>query len=168
MAGGGSAPGLKGASAMDVKDYLKDNHVDYQATPHAKVFTAQEVAAVEHVPGDEVAKPVIVRFVVGRRMAMLVCPASYRVDLAKAGEMLGGQVRLATEAEMKAIFGDAELGAEPPFGSFYDMPTYVDETLGQHGRITFRAGRHTETVTMNWTRYLELERPNVVRIARHL
>ena len=153
---------------MDVKDYLKTHHVDYRATPHAKVFTAQEVAAVEHVSGDEVAKPVIVRFVDGRGLAMLVCPASYRVDLAKAGEMLGGDVQLATEADMRPIFGDAELGAEPPFGSFYDMPTYVDETLSQGEQITFRAGRHTETITMKWKRYIELERPKVTKIARHL
>lgn len=152
---------------MDVKEFLRQHRVDYRTTPHAKVYTAQEVAAVEHVPGDEVAKPVIVRREEGG-YAMLVCPASYRVDLAKVGQMLGGRIHLASEQEMRELFGDVELGAEPPFGSQYGIPTFVDESLAMQDHITFRAGRHTETITMSWQEYSELEQPRVVQIARHL
>jgi len=152
---------------MDVKQFLSQHKVDYRTTPHSKVFTAQEVAAVEHVPGAEVAKTVIVRRQEGG-YAMLVCPASFRVDLERVGQMLGGKVRLASESEMRELFGDVELGAEPPFGSQYGLPTFVDESLAMQDHITFRSGRHTETVTMKWQEYYELEQPRIVQIARHL
>lgn len=81
------------------------------------------------------------------------------VDLENAGEALGTEnVRLAEEDEFASSFPDCESGAEPPFGTLYDVPTLVDEGLDSP-RITFNAGTHTETITMMLGDYLELTKP---------
>jgi Ala-tRNA(Pro) deacylase len=76
-------------------------------------------------------------------LMMLVLPAPSVVDLAKASEVVGEQVRLASESEFATAFSDCEAGAMPPFGNLYDLPVYVDLTLGQNERIVFQSGRTT-------------------------
>jgi Ala-tRNA(Pro) deacylase len=49
-------------------------------------------------------------------------------------------VRLATEAEFSSLFPDCEPGAMPPFGSLYNLPVYVDESLAADEAIVFNAG----------------------------
>jgi len=44
-----------------LKDYLEKNQVSYEVGYHARVYTAQEIAATQHVPGKGVAKGVMVK-----------------------------------------------------------------------------------------------------------
>jgi Ala-tRNA(Pro) deacylase len=73
-------------------------------------------------------------------LMMLVLPAPSVVDFANS-EVVGEQVRLASESEFATAFSDCEAGAMPPSGNLYDLPVYVDLTLGQNERIVFQAGR---------------------------
>ncbi len=71
---------------MDVCDYLSDEGVSYVADNHPPVYTAQELAATEHVSGDQMAKSVIVYD--GDEYVMCVLPASYRLNLHKVSKVL--------------------------------------------------------------------------------
>src|SRR3990172_7193008 len=100
--------------------YLRENKVPFQVVHHPLAYTAQEVAAAEHVPGKMLAKVVMV-FADGK-LVMLALPAPYRVDLSKAAAALGArEARLAHEEEFAAAFPDCEVGAMPPFGNLYDV-----------------------------------------------
>ena len=65
-------------------------------------------------------------------------PASHRVDLERIEQILNTDVRMVTESEMKSLFPDCEVGAEPPFGSQFGLRTLVDEHLAQQERIAIR------------------------------
>ncbi|MFC1767664.1 aminoacyl-tRNA deacylase [Candidatus Margulisiibacteriota bacterium] len=150
-----------------LKEFLVKNKIKYEAKRHKEVFTAQEVAAVQHVSGDAMAKVVIVKS--GNKMGMLVLPASHRVDFKKVKQVLGtGSVKLATEKEFKDAFPDCEVGAMPPFGSFYSIPVLADKALGKSETIVFRAGSHKDTVKMKLGDYAKLEKPVVVDFSIHL
>jgi len=144
---------------MDICKYLTSSGVDFELTLHEHVFTAQEVAASEHVTGHIFAKTVIVR--VAGRFHMLVLPGSRHVDMHKVADLLGGEPEMATEAEMKQLFEDCEIGAEPPFGSRYGINTLLDESLMAVPHIVFRAGNHEHTVKMALEDYAKLEGPAV-------
>ena len=108
---------------MDIVKYLKSNKVKFQLRHHPARFTAQEVAAAEHITGEEVAKTVVVK--AGDRFAMFVLPATHVLEMAKVRKLLGAAgARLATEDEMGRLFPDTQVGAEPPFGSEYGLDTY--------------------------------------------
>src|SRR3970040_1726872 len=80
----------------DLEAYLRENKVPYQSQHHAVAYTAQEVAASEHIPGRMLAKVVMV--LADGKLSMLVLPAPARVDLDKAAAALGAkEVRLAPE-----------------------------------------------------------------------
>ena len=44
-----------------LKDYLEKNQVSCEVGYHARAYTAQEIAATQHVPGKEVPKGVRVK-----------------------------------------------------------------------------------------------------------
>ena len=147
-----------------LKEFLDDNGVKYVTIAHSRAFTAQEIAASAHVPGREMAKTVVVK--IGRKMAMVVLPASAHVDFDLLREAVGeDDVRLATEAEFRAAFPGCEVGAMPPFGNLYAMDTFVAPALAQDDEIAFNAGSHTELVRLRWTDFERLAQPKVVALS---
>ena len=113
--------------------YLRDNRVPFQVQHHPVAYTAQEVAAVEHIPGRLLAKTVMA--LADGKMVMLALPAPYLVDIEKARALLAAQeVRLAREREFTDTFPDCEVGAMPPFGNLYNLPVYVD-TRSEERRV---------------------------------
>jgi len=147
---------------MDVESLLKDKGVPYEVISHEQAFTAQEVAAAEHVTGHRFAKTVIAK--AGEKAYMLVLPASHHVDFEKASDLVGEDLEMAKEEELKKLFPDCEIGAEPPFGSEYGLPTYVDESLTRVDDVVFRAGTHDLSIRMKYDDYAKLEAPAVGNI----
>ena len=155
---------------MDCKDrleeYLRENTVPFQVQHHPRAVTAQEVAAAEHVPGEMLAKTVMV--LADGEMVMLALPAPYQVDLEKAGEVLGAEeMRLVEEEEFENAFPDCEVGAMPLFGNLYDLPVYVEEALAEDETIFFRAGTHTDTMSVRYVDFEWLVEPTVAHFAHH-
>ncbi len=147
--------------------YLKGNNVPFQSMKHHAAFTAQEVAAAQKVPGKQVAKVVIIK--ADGTMAMLVMPASHRIDFRKLNAILGGkEARLAEEEEFANLFPDCDTGAMPPFGNLYHVTVYVDKSLTEDPEIVFNAGTHTETLKVSYADYSRLANPIVADFAAHL
>ena len=145
--------------------YLREHGVRYEVTPHAEAYTAQEVAATEHVPGRQFAKVVIAE--ADGKHVMLVLPASARVDLVRLRAALGAKVaRLAREEEFAAWFPDCEAGAMPPFGNLYDIPVYLDRSLADQPRLVFNACSHRETVAISGEDYRRGGNPLQLPLAR--
>ncbi len=149
--------------AHRVRKYLISHGVGYELEQHPLAYTAQEVAAAEHVPGRKFAKPVIVN--ADGKLIMTVLPANRLLDLEKVKAMLGCEdVRLAREEEFAPIFDDCERGAEPPFGNLYGLPTIIDIDLTTE-ELIFNAGSHTETMKIPTIEYLGLVHPEKADLA---
>lgn len=143
-----------------LREFLDQQKVAYEVKAHAEAFTAQEVAAAQHVPGFELAKVVMLRS--GKDFMMTVVAAPYHVDLQKAKRVIGKpDLVLATEQEFKDLFPHCEPGAMPPFGNLFNLPVYVDEALSADEEIVFNAGTHRQTVKMKYADFARLVRPKV-------
>jgi len=152
---------------MKAEQYLRDQGVAFEHHTHTPVYTAQELAAEEHVPGRDVAKTVIVK--ADDAFAMCVLPASFKLDLNKVAQALGAErCRLADESEMAELFPDVEIGAEPPFGTLYGIPTLVDIHLAEEDRIVFASDSHREAIAMKYADYARLSGPRVADFSVHL
>lgn len=141
--------------------YLDEHRVAYEILTHPPAYTAQEVAAAQHIKGRDLAKVVIAE--AGDQPLMVVLPATRRLDLLKLRPLLpsNAQPRLAHEAEFAHLFGACEAGAMPPFGNLYGIPVYADQSLAAEETIVFQAGTHTETVRMRSADFVELVKPVV-------
>jgi len=152
---------------MRVIKFLKKSKVKYEVTKHKPAFSAQEMAAVEHEPGKYVAKPVIVR--ADGKYVMCVLSACYKIDMRALKKQLGAKkVSLAEEKEMGKLFDDCDLGAEPPFGNLYDLPTVIDKALEKDDHITFQAGSHEKAIRMSMDDYRKLVNPQVLEFSYHV
>jgi Ala-tRNA(Pro) deacylase len=144
-------------------DFLNQGKVSYEILHHPEAFTAQELAAIEHVKGKYHAKVVMVK--AGGELVMAVLPADHRVDLKALDLATDKRVALATESEFKAGFPDCAVGTMPPFGSLYGVPMYVDTSLTEDEFIVFEAGTHTDAIKMSYPDYARLASPKVARFA---
>jgi Ala-tRNA(Pro) deacylase len=151
---------------MDLHSYFDRFDVRYQVTEHPVTFTAQGLAQAEHVSGHQVIKPVLVE--ADGQMILCALPASGRIDLEALREDLEvDSVRLVNEETLREVFRDCEVGAEPPIGALFGLPTIADESLlGQH-KVTFQAGNHHEAVTMSMDDYRRLAQPGIGRFVIH-
>jgi Ala-tRNA(Pro) deacylase len=150
-----------------LKDYLEKNQVSFEVGYHQRLYTAQEIAAAEHVPGKELAKVVMVK--ADGKMVMLVLPASFRVDMGKLKEILKSKkLEKAKEEEFQDLFADCEVGAMPPFGNLYNLDVWVDQVLTEDEDIVFNAGSHVETLKIKYRDYARLVNPKVSQFSAHL
>jgi len=152
---------------MNVQSYLDEMGVSYRLSQHPTAYTAQDLASVEHVPGRQVIKPVVVK--ADGRFVMCALPASYQVDLTALREQLQAkELCLADEQKLNELFPDCELGAEPPIGRMYNMPTLMDESLVADARVTFQAGTHRDAITMSLTEYRRVAQPEMGYFGKHM
>lgn len=147
-----------------LKHYLDRQNIRYEVVPHLPAYTAQCIAGLTHTPGKELAKAVMVKL--DGQLVMAVVPAIFRVDLTllKSAAQAESAI-LASEEDFYARFPDCETGAMPPFGNLYGIKVYADESLSEDQYITFNAGSHRELMRIAWSDFVQLVRPQMVRIA---
>jgi Ala-tRNA(Pro) deacylase len=146
-----------------IREFLDGNHARYVLISHSPAYTTSQVAESAHVPGECMAKVVMV--VVGGRLAMAVVPVTRDVDLELLREATGqNDARLADEDEFVQRLEGCQLGAAPPFGSLFGLDTYVDRALTGSPHIAFNAGTHTDVIVMAFGEYCRLAKPKLVNI----
>jgi Ala-tRNA(Pro) deacylase len=144
-------------------DCLDENKVSYEVLQHLEAVTAQRIAQAEHVKGRHHAKVVMVKS--GDQHLMIVLPADHQIDLEKLEKPIGKAISLCKEQEFTTLFSDCAIGAMPPFGNLYGLPTYVDQSLAEHDYIVFEAGTHTDAIKMSYRDYEKIVKPKVNDLA---
>ena len=151
------------AISKQLIDYLNQNKVEYEILHHEEAVTAQRIAQAEHVKGRHHAKVVIVKS--GDEHLIMVLSADHQIDLEKVEKAIGEPVSLGKEQEFKSLFPDCAIGAMPPFGNLYGLPTYVDKSLAEQNYIVFEAGTHTDAIKMSYRDYEKIVKPKVHDLA---
>ncbi len=143
-----------------LKDYLDNLKVKYVTINHALAYTSQQIASISHIRGKELAKTVMVK--IDGKMAMVVLPASYKVDLELVKRAARAKiVALANESEFTEMFPECDAGAMPPFGNLYNMDVYVEEKLTEDAEIAFNAGSHLELIKLAYKDFERLVKPRI-------
>lgn len=146
--------------------FLTDNHIAYRRVMHPVAYTAQDVASAAHIPGEKMAKTVMVKL--DGQFAMAVMHANQHLDLDSLKQETGAShAEVAPEYEFAELFRDCELGAMPPFGNLYGLEVYADQELMDDNEIAFNAGTHSELVRMAFRDYERLVHPKFGKLCRH-
>ena len=128
-----------------VTEHLERRGVAYEVAEHARAVTSMEEAGALGITADEVVKTVMLA--TDRGPALVVVPASRRLDLRLAREAVGDHaVRLASEDELQRSVSECELGALPPLGSLLGAPVFVDPEVLEHDTVMFAAGTQTQSI----------------------
>ena len=142
--------------ANKLEAYLQQQNVLYEVVTHPHSSYSMETAEMAHVPGDALAKGVLVTDEAG--YLLMVLPADYEIELDTLHKMLQQEVGLVKEATLAEVFDDCELGAVPPIGMAYGIKTIWDpkSSLGKQDVVYFEAGDHDSLVRVSGEQFHEL------------
>jgi Ala-tRNA(Pro) deacylase len=132
-----------------VTRYLSERGVSHEVVEHEQTFSATAEAKASGVPPDHATKTMVLRD--GEQYRLAVIPASERLDVRKAREVLeaSGHLRLASEEEMEADFPAFEVGATPPLGPMLPATELLDRRLADHDRILCTGGDHRHSLLID-------------------
>jgi Ala-tRNA(Pro) deacylase len=164
MSSGGTSAQPRGIEA--VTQLLDRRDVRYEVVEHDATYSAAAEARATAADPEATAKTVALRDHEAYRLAVI--PASQRLDLRRAREVLGAthHLRLATERELERDFPAYEVGAMPPFATT-PMPEVVDLRLLRHDQIVCAGGEHRCSVRMSSLDLLRLTEPRVADVCEH-
>jgi Ala-tRNA(Pro) deacylase len=141
--------------SQKLRTYMDLCGVAFDEVPHAFAFQPAMAAEAAHIPGKRVAKGVLVR--TGDDYMLAVVPSSKLVDFADLERWLGREVSLAAENDSGPLFADCALGAMPPVGAAFGLPTIIDDDLLNADEVYFEGGDHRTLIHVdggNWRRLL--------------
>jgi Ala-tRNA(Pro) deacylase len=116
---------------------LKNSKVKFEIIKHKKVFTAFDKSQTLKVPQKIVGKTLVLK--IDKKLTLILISADRKLDLRKV-KKLGKRVKLATERLIKNKLKGTKLGAVPPFGVLWKIPTIVDTSLKKQKEIILNSG----------------------------
>ncbi len=140
--------------APTVQKYLAAENIKYDVMPHQPTASSTRTAEVCHVPGDRLAKGIVLRRDGGYMLAVL--PASHHLRLSELRTRFGNDVGMAKEAEINQLFRDCALGAVPPVGKCYGLDVIVDDSIEAQPEIYIEAGDHETLLHLSHGQYARL------------
>ena len=117
-------------------------------------MSSTRTAEACHVPGEALAKAVVLRRDGGYMMAVL--PASHHLHLSALKSQLGHKVDLASEDEIERLFEDCERGAIPALGQCYGLDVSVDDSIDPRRDIYMEGGDHATLIRMDGEEFARL------------
>jgi Ala-tRNA(Pro) deacylase len=140
--------------ALTLERYLDAKNVKYDLIAHPPTHSSGETAEICHIPGDCLAKGVVLRDEIGYALAVL--PASHHIRLAELRRKFGDDVNLASEREIEELFGDCARGAVPAIGECYGLDMLVDDSLDGQPEVYFEGGDHATLVHMTHAQFAQM------------
>lgn len=135
------------AMASTLRAYLEERGIHYDLVSHPLTADSMSTAALAHVPGDQLAKSVVLED--ERGYLMVVLPSTHRVRLGTLHKSLHRPLGLATERELARLFADCKTGAVPAVGQAYGLETMVEDSFGDCPDVYFEAGDHAALVHLS-------------------
>jgi len=130
--------------AQTVQNHLTNRSIHYDVITHSPTGSSSETAQSAHVPGDRIAKGVLVKD--SSDYLLAVVPGEHYLDVKSLGEHLNRDLQMADESELGKLFVDCKEGAVPALGIAYGLTTLVDESLLEQPELYFEAGDHESLI----------------------
>ena len=146
-------------------DVLDAHGCEYTTQHHEPTLTSEIASKVRGVSMHAGAKAIVTK---GHKTGMnylFVMPADMKLWGSAAKKACGEGVGFASNPE--EVTGCVP-GSVPPFGSLLGIKTFVDPHLAENAIIHFNAGSLTDSVSMPYQAYIEIEKPMIVEIAKFL
>jgi Ala-tRNA(Pro) deacylase len=140
--------------APTLQRYMSDQGISYDLIPHEPAMTSLGTAHAGHVPGDRLAKGIMLSN--GQNYMLAVLPASHHLRLSDLKMELGQELRLASEDEIVEVFRDCDRGAIPPVGACYGLDVIVENSMERQPDVYFEGGDHATLVHVKGDDFLRL------------
>jgi len=145
----------KGGDERMFIDFLKKAKVKYELIKHRTVYTAQDKAATLKVKPNIIGKTLVLK--IDKRISVVLIPANKNLDKNKFKKVAkalptGRQAKnldFVSERIMKNQLKGVKVGAVPPFGNLWGLPTFVDKSLTLQPKIIVNSGDHNWSIKIS-------------------
>lgn len=138
------------AIPQKVLKFLDANKIKYEIVKHRTVYTAYDKAATLKVKPNLIGKTLVLKM--DRDLAIALIPGNKNLDKNKAKKEINNwrkeqglksakKIDFISEKAMKNKFKGIKIGAVPPFGDLYKLPTFIDRGLMSARRILGAGGK---------------------------
>jgi Ala-tRNA(Pro) deacylase len=153
--------------ATTVQEYLDSHRAGYRIIQHPNAKSLKQAAEMMHVPGEQMARPVLLGDDINYLLAVI--PASHRLDLDRLNQVMARSLEIVDEDEVSMAFRDCDADAIPALGEPYGVDTVVDASLAHQEQVYFEAGDHEHLVQMDGATFRQLmEHVPRVQVSHHL
>jgi Ala-tRNA(Pro) deacylase len=140
--------------APTLHKYLAAENIQYDEIPHVLTMSSARTAQACHVPGDRLAKAIVLRRDGSYLLAVL--PASHHLRLTQLRERFGDDIDIASETEINRLFADCANGAVPAAGICYGLDVIVDDSIQTQPEIYMEAGDHETLLHLSHAQFARL------------
>jgi len=127
---------------------LKGSKVKYEPIEHRTVYTAFDKAATLKAPLKIVGKTLAVKL--DKKPTLVLIPANKNLDKEKLKKVAKvKKINFLREAWMKKNLKGIKIGATPPFGNLWELPTFIDRALFQSPKIIINSGDYNWSIKFN-------------------
>lgn len=146
------------AIPQKVIKFLEVNKVRYETIPHRTVYTAYDKAATLKVKPNIIGKTLVLK--TDQDLVIVLIPANKNLDKnkfkkivndwrKKQGKKLVKNIDFISEKLMKNRFKAVKIGAIPPFGNLFKLPTFIDRALINQPKIIFNSGNYNISIKIS-------------------
>lgn len=126
--------------------YLGSKKIKYEIVNHKTVYTAYDKAATLKIKPNVIGKTLVLK--ADKGLVMVLIPGNKNLDLVKLKKVAkamptGRQAKkldFISETIIKNKFKGIKLGAIPPFGELWKLPTFADRGLLKEKNIFVNTG----------------------------
>jgi Ala-tRNA(Pro) deacylase len=140
--------------ALTLQQYLDDRHIDYDVLLHKHTHCSNDTMLASHVPGERLAKAVVLTREGG--FVVAVVPACAQVRLETIERMLHCPIGMASEDEISEIFPDCDMGAVPPVPEAYAVEALIDDSFDQQPDVYLEGGDHRSLIHISGEQFRSL------------
>lgn len=140
--------------APTLQKYLTAENIQYEEIAHEPTMSSARTAQTCHIPGDRLAKGIVLRR--DGEYMLAVMPASRRLRMPELRATLDGDVDMADETEIGQLFRDCANGAVPAIGKCYGLDLIVDDSINAPPDIYMEAGDHQTLLHLSQAQFARL------------
>ena len=131
-----------------LEKFLKENKVKHELIKHKIVYTAYDKTKTLRVPDKIVGKTLVLK--IDRDLAIGLIPANKNLDKNKFKKIAKTKkIDFVSERIMKNKLRGVKVGATPPFGVLWGLPTFVERTLFSQPKIIINSGEWNISIKIN-------------------
>ncbi len=153
-----------------VINYLEKAKIKNKLIKHRTVYTAFDKAKTLKVKQNIIGKTLILK--VGKELIMVLVPANKNLDRnklkkiinvwkKKSGQKLIKKIDFASERLIKNKIKGVKLGAAPPFGKMFKIPTFINKSLLSLPEIIVNSGHYNWSIKIKG-KFLKKVLPDLV------
>jgi Ala-tRNA(Pro) deacylase len=141
-----------------IEKFLEEKEIKYAPIEHRTVYTAYDKAATLKMPLRTIGKTLVVKF--NRECGLVLIRADRLLDRVKFKKVVNKWLRTQTKKAIKTVdfvkeswiknnLKGVKVGAIPPFGEMWKLPTFIDKSLLRNKKIIVNAGDYTLSIQIS-------------------